>query len=130
MFFFFSYLYFVHVDIRVVYFKSHHCNSPYGASGRCTSALFTCYLTDMEQFNIHHWSNECEQIRENVWCNVNGLKVCKKIIIPSFVSIWWKILINILKQSWKSPESTCLIKTSKIAKKILPFWEYLASNLW
>ncbi len=38
----------------VVYFKSHHCNSPYGASARCTSILFTCYLTDREHFNTHH----------------------------------------------------------------------------
>ncbi len=35
-----------HPHLQGVYFKSHHCNFPYGASGRCTSVLSTCYLTD------------------------------------------------------------------------------------
>ncbi len=45
------------VTYRVVYFKLHHHNSPYGASGRCTSVLSVCYLTNMEHFNTHHSSN-------------------------------------------------------------------------
>ncbi len=62
----------------MVYFKLHHRNSPHGAYGRCTSVLSTCYLTEMEHFNAHHWSNEHEQTRENVWCNMNSVKDCKK----------------------------------------------------
>ncbi len=50
----------VSIIYRVMYFKQHHCNSPFGASGRCTSTLFTCYFTNMEHFNTHHWSNERE----------------------------------------------------------------------
>ncbi len=59
---------------RVVYFKSHHCNSLYGASGRYTRVLSWCYLTNMEHFNTHHWNNESEQTSQNVWCNVNSIK--------------------------------------------------------
>ncbi len=39
---------------RVVYFKSHHCSSPYGVSRRCTRIFSTCYLIDVKHFNMHH----------------------------------------------------------------------------
>ncbi len=87
--------------IRGGVFSSHHCNSPYGASGRCTRVLSTCYLTDTEHCNTPYWSNEYEQARESMWCNVNGVKDCKKTIIPSIVSILRKFLTNELKQSRK-----------------------------
>ncbi len=43
--------------------------------------------------------------KENVWCNKNGIKECKKNnhSVVSFVSILWKILVNVLKQFWKCP---------------------------
>ncbi len=106
------------ISYRVVYFKSHHCNSLCGVSGRFTSVLSKCYLTDMEHFNTHHWSNECEQTRENVWCNVNGVKDCKRPVILSIVSILWKIPVN---QSWKCPQLTSLIKNYKLAKNVCLF---------
>ncbi len=52
--------------------------------------------------------------------------VKKKKIILSFVSIWWKILVNLFKQFRKCSELTCLIKNGKM----FSFWKYLASNLW
>ncbi len=74
----------------------------------------------------HHWTNGREQTRKNVWCNVNGIEDCKKTTVPSFVSIWRKIFVNVLKQSWKCPELKCLIKNCKH----FSFREYSASNLW
>ncbi len=98
------------ITYGVVYFKSHHCDSSYGASS-------TYYLTDTEHFNMHHRSNACEQTRENVWCNINGVKDCKKTIVLSLVSFRQKILVNVLKQSWKFPKLKCFIKYCKVAKK-------------
>ncbi len=40
------------------------------------------------------------------------------------VSILWKIFVNVLKQSWKYPKLTCLIKNYKTAKKF-----YLLGNI-
>ncbi len=56
--------------------------------------------------------------------NVNKLGKVYDVMwtfIPSFVSIRWKILVNVLKQCWKYPELTCLIKNCKIAQKFLFF---------
>ncbi len=78
------------------------------------SSSSSCYLTDMEHFNTHRWSNECEQTKENGRYNVNGINNCKKTIIPTFVCIRQKILINVLKQFWE----TCLIKTAKLQKNV------------
>ncbi len=63
---------------RVVYFKSHNCNSQYGASRRCTSVLSTCYLLIWYILTRTTEVMEHEQTRENVWSNVNGVKNCKK----------------------------------------------------
>ncbi len=37
--------------------------------------------TDMEHFNAHYWNNEREVTRKNMWCNVDGVKDCKKEIL-------------------------------------------------
>ncbi len=52
----------------VVYFKSHHCNSPYGASGRCSSELSTCYLKVRS-----HKDDQLVQLKWSVWaeCSVD-----------------------------------------------------------
>ncbi len=64
----------LHHTYRVVYFKSHPCNSSYGAPERCTSVLSMCYLTNMEHFNMHHWSNR-------LWTNYG--KMCNVIWMAS-----------------------------------------------
>ncbi len=116
----------------MVYFKSHHCNSPYCTSGRCTSILSTCYLNDTEHFDMHHWSNEHERTRENMWCNVHGVKDCKKKNNNnrSIIRQYSEKNSRKLKQSWKCPKLNCLIKNCKITKKFLPLGKYSASNLW
>ncbi len=41
---------------------------------------------------------------------MNGIKDCKNQSFCRFVSIWWRSLVNELKQSWKCPELKRLIK--------------------
>ncbi len=113
---------------RVVYFKLHHCNSPYGAEEGCTSNRLVILLS----WNI--LTRTTEVMSENKlgkMCDVMWMvsRIVKNTIILSFVSIRWKILINVFKQFWKCPEWTCLIKNWKIKKK-WSFWEYLVSILW
>ncbi len=79
-----------------VYFKSHHCSSPW-CIRECTSVLLTCYLTDMGHFNTHHWSNECERIK--ACAHLHGL-TCGRDRTPSIEINHDKIYQLILQKTW------------------------------
>ncbi len=96
---------------RVVYFKSHHCNSLYGASGRYTSVLSKCYFIDMEHFNTHHWNNECVHTTEIM--SVNKLvKMCGVMWIASriikTIVLYYHFIVHAL---WKTTTACLVIRT-------------------
>ncbi len=78
----------------------------------------------MEHFNMHHWSNEHKQTRENVFCNMNGVKECKKnshsIVRQYSVKNSRKCIKTILKVS----------QNNMFNKKLQNCQKNLASNLW